>query len=128
MFKGLLTFKQWRKNVSVLLSFSLLFCTFELYAERTEFVIELKNHLFYPAEIKIPAEQKVKLIIHNLDSSVEEFDSFSLNREKVIFPGQKAVIFIGPLPPGRYEFFGEYHPNSAKGIVVVGASGEKDAH
>ncbi len=115
------------KSLNLLL-FSFVFFSFHLYAERAEFVIELKNHLFYPAEINIPAQQKVKLIIHNLDDSVEEFDSFSLNREKVIFPGKKAVIFIGPLPSGRYEFFGEYHPNSAKGIIVIGTSGEKDAH
>lgn len=29
------------------------------------------------------------------------------------------MIYIGPLSPGRYDFFGEYHPNSAKGVVIV---------
>jgi len=88
-------------------------------AKRPEYKLELKDHLFYPAEIEIPAGRKVKLVIHNHDSTPEEFDSFDLNREKVIFPNKKAVIYVGPLPPGRYGFFGEYNPNTAKGTVVV---------
>jgi hypothetical protein len=88
-------------------------------AERPEFVVELKNHLFFPAEIHLPKNTKVKLIIINYDDTPEEFDSFDLNREKVIFPQRKAVIFVGPLPAGRYTFFGEYHPNSAQGVVIV---------
>lgn len=85
----------------------------------TEYHLELKDHLFFPSMITIPANQKVKLIIDNQDNTPEEFDSFSLNREKVIFANQKATIFIGPLKPGEYTFFGEYNPNSARGTVVV---------
>jgi len=88
-------------------------------AKRPEFHLNIKNHLFYPAKIIIPAHKKVKLVIHNHDSSVEEFDSFDLNREKVIFSGQVSTIYIGPLPVGEYQFFGEYHPNSARGKVIV---------
>lgn len=102
---------------SALLLFSLL--SFASLADRPEFQLALKNHLFYPAEIKIPENIKVKLIIHNQDKTPEEFDSFDLNREKVIFPEKKAVIFIGPLSPGRYEFFGEFNPNSAQGAIIV---------
>jgi hypothetical protein len=93
--------------------------TISVSAERPEYVLEIKNHLFYPAEIAIPSGQKVKLIIYNRDNTPEEFDSFDLNREKVIFPNKRAVIFIGPLPVGRYPFFGEYNPNSARGAVMV---------
>ena len=49
----------------------------------------------------------------------EEIDSFDLNREKVIFGRSSGVIFIGPLSVGEYGFFGEYHPNSAVGKVIV---------
>ena len=101
-------------------------CSFIVEAKRPEYHIELTNHLFYPAQIVIPENKKVKLIIHNRDSSVEEFDSFDLNREKVIFPKQQSIIFIGPLPVGEYHFFGEYHPNSARGKVVVVKNHNKD--
>lgn len=88
-------------------------------AASAQYAIQLKDHLFYPSKIKIPAGQKVKLVIHNLDETPEEFDSFSLNREKVLFPKQKSFIFIGPLKPGEYDFFGEYNPNTAQGKVIV---------
>lgn len=84
-----------------------------------EFTIEIRSNLFWPSEIVIPADTKVKLLIHNLDSTPEEFESYELNREKVIMGGRKAVIFIGPLNPGTYPFFGEFHPDTALGQVIV---------
>ena len=81
--------------------------------------IEIKDHLFHPSEIVIPANTKVKLVINNLDPTSEEFESYELNREKVINGSSKAVIFIGPLPPGEYPFFGEFYPKTAQGKVLV---------
>lgn len=101
----------------VILLFSL--SCHSVFAAVTEFHIQLKDHLFFPSQITLPANQKVKLIIDNQDDTPEEFDSFSLNREKVIFGNRKATIFIGPLKPGEYEFFGEYNPNTARGTVIV---------
>ncbi|WJG11347.1 cupredoxin domain-containing protein [Aliiglaciecola sp. LCG003] len=84
-----------------------------------EVEVYIKDHLFYPAEIQIPAHQKVKVTFINQDATPEEIDSFDLNREKVIFGNSRASIFVGPLKAGRYRFFGEYHPNSAVGFVQV---------
>ena len=81
--------------------------------------IEIREHLFYPAELTIPAGQKVKLVVLNQDATSEEFESFELNREKVIMGKRKAVIFIGPLRPGRYPYFGEFHPETAQGIIIA---------
>lgn len=49
----------------------------------------------------------------------KEFESHSLNREKIILGGTKATIYIGPLKPGRYDFFGEYNASTAKGAVIA---------
>jgi heme/copper-type cytochrome/quinol oxidase subunit 2 len=84
-----------------------------------EFPIVIKNHFFEPAEVKVPANEKVKLVVHNQDSTPEEFESHSLNREKVIAPGAKANIFIGPLKPGRYPFVGEFNEKTARGVIVA---------
>lgn len=100
-------------------SVSLVIASYNALAERQEFTVILKNHLFYPAEMTIPSNKKIKFIIDNQDDSIEEFDSFSLNREKVLFPKRKSIIYIGPLTPGRYDFFGEYHPSSARGAIIV---------
>jgi plastocyanin len=89
------------------------------HAADPEVTLVIKNHRFEPAEVKVPAGQKIKLIVHNQDSTPEEFESHTLNREKVIPGGQKATIFIGPLKPGRYGFFGEYNEKTAQGTVVA---------
>jgi len=81
--------------------------------------IELRDHLFYPAEITIPADTKVKLIIINTDNAAEEFESYEMNREKVIPAGSRGVVFIGPLRAGEYPFFGEFFPKTAQGKVIV---------
>lgn len=81
--------------------------------------IDIENHLFSPSEITIPENTKVKLIIHNKDSTDEEFESYELNREKVILGNRKGIIFIGPLPVGEYPFFGEFFPKTAQGKVIV---------
>lgn len=88
-------------------------------AADSEVVLIIKNHQFVPAEIKVPANQRIQLNVHNQDSTPEEFESHSLNREKLIPAGAKAVVYIGPLKQGRYDFFGEFNPTSAKGVVVA---------
>jgi plastocyanin len=90
-----------------------------LHAATPVFEIEIREHLFYPAELTIPAGQKVKLLVLNQDTTPEEFESFELNREKVIKGKRKAVIFIGPLAPGRYPYFGEFHPETAQGLIIA---------
>jgi len=90
-----------------------------LFAATPVIEIEIKDHLFYPAEIVVPANTKVKLLIINQDPTPEEFESYELNREKVINGSSKTVIFIGPLRAGKYPFFGEFHPGTAQGMVLV---------
>ena len=81
--------------------------------------IAIKDHKFEPSEIKVPAQQRIKLHIQNQDATPEEFESHSLKREKVIPGGGKALISIGPLQPGRYTFFGEFHPATATGVLIA---------
>ena len=98
----------------------LLFLSPAVYAaDLPSFEIHIKDHKFQPAEITVPAGQKAKLIVVNKDGTPEEFESYELHREKIIPGGQKAIIYIGPLEPGRYPFFGEFHEASAKGTIIA---------
>ena len=90
-----------------------------LAADVPTFTIEIRDHLFYPAEVVIPADTKVKFVVINHDATPEEFESYELNREKVIMGGARGTIFVGPLPPGTYPFFGEFNPKTAQGVVRV---------
>ena len=104
--------------LSICCLLSLSFMT-RVYATTPIINIDIRNHLFIPSEITIPENTKVKLIIHNYDEEDEEFESYELNREKVIVGKRKGTIFIGPLPAGEYLFFGEFFPKTAQGKVIV---------
>lgn len=84
-----------------------------------QYELTISNHRFEPTELIIPANTKVKLVVHNRDNKPEEFESHSLHREKIIGPNQSGVINIGPIPPGVYEFVGEFHEDTARGRIVV---------
>ena len=88
-------------------------------AGEPEFKLAIENHKFEPAEIVIPANKKVKLVIENRDATPEEFESKLLKAEKVIAGKSTASVFIGPLKPGSYPFVGEYNEKTAKGTVVA---------
>lgn len=88
-------------------------------AADADFTLVIKDHRFQPAELAVPANKKVKLLVENKDATPEEFESHELNREKVIPGNSSAVIFIGPLAPGRYPFFGEFNEKTAQGVIVA---------
>lgn len=104
----------------LLTAMCLVFCTTSVMAADTpEFILVIKNHVFVPAELTIPAGVKVKLIVDNQDSTPEEFESHELNREKVIPGNSRAKVVVGPLEPGVYPFFGEFHEATAQGKLIV---------
>ncbi|MGB1548657.1 MAG: cupredoxin domain-containing protein, partial [Alphaproteobacteria bacterium] len=83
------------------------------------YTITIKDHRFNPVDLEIPAGKKVKLVIKNLDSTPEEFESHELGREKIILGGREGVVYIGPLDPGTYTYFGEFNPETAQGRIIV---------
>ena len=88
-------------------------------AQDAPYTLILKDHKFQPTEIEIPADKKIMLIVKNQDPTPEEFESIELRREKVVPGGEQITVYIGPLKPGRYEFFGDFNPATARGHIVA---------
>jgi plastocyanin len=88
-------------------------------AQDAEVKIVIREHKFEPAEVTVPAGKKVKLVIENQDATAEEFESYELNREKVVPANGRITVFVGPLKPGRYPFFGDFHKDSAQGVLIA---------
>ena len=88
-------------------------------AERAEHEVVLKNNRFSPAEIQVPANSLLWLVVENKDDSAEEFTSKDLHREKIIAAGKTEKIKIGPLKVGSYRFSGAFHPDTAQGVVIA---------
>jgi plastocyanin len=87
-------------------------------AAGTDIVIAIKDGKFVPSEVPVPSGTKLKLIVRNQDSSTSEFESSEFHREKVVAPGQEIWVLVGPLDPGRYEFFDDFHPKNRGHLVV----------
>lgn len=88
-------------------------------AEEKEFLVQIKNHKFEPTKIKVPANEKFKLIVENTDKTLEEFESVDLKKEKLVAAGKKITIVISPLKSGEYKFFGDFHQKTAQGKILV---------
>ena len=89
------------------------------YAAEDSYSIIIQNHRFSPEELVVPAGQKIKIQVMNQDTTPEEFESYDLNREKIVGANGKITLFVGPLKPGRYEYFGEFHQDTAKAAIVA---------
>jgi len=88
-------------------------------ARADDYVLTIKDHRFTPTEIKIPANKRVQITVVNDDATPEEFESKEMKVEKVIPGKSKGLVRVGPLKPGRYPFFGEFHEATAKGTLIA---------
>ena len=84
-----------------------------------EYTVVIKDHKFHPATLEVPAGQKLVLIVDNQDASAEEFESRDFKAEKIIGGGKSARVNVAPLKPGEYKFFGEFHMDTAQGVLIA---------
>ena len=98
---------------------ALLLCGAARAQEPLTIALIIKDHAFSPAELHVPAGKPIIIAIDNQDATAEEFDSTDLQIEKVIAGGRKGVVHLRALQPGRYSFIGEYHAETAQGVVVA---------
>lgn len=82
-------------------------------------VVTLTNHKFSPATIHVKAGEPAVIKLVNNDGTAEEFDSSALKVEKVVAGHSSGNIRLRPLSPGKYPFMGEYHSQTAQGVVIA---------
>ena len=89
-----------------------------LQAQDAAYSVTIHDDRFEPSTLNVKAGVKFQLRVKNARKVAAEFESAELNREKVVPPGQSAVIYIGPLAPGTYPFFDDFH-QSTRGHIVA---------
>lgn len=87
--------------------------------EPTPVELVIRDHRFVPAEIHVPAGKPVVITVRNQDGTAEEFDSSALKVEKVVAGGSYGTVRLRPLGRGQYPFTGEYHADTAQGVVIA---------
>jgi hypothetical protein len=85
--------------------------------------IDFANHRFSPQTLVVPAGQPLQIKVVNSSKEKIEFESFSLNREKVIGPGESITVRLPALRAGSYDFFDDFHQDVTEGAIVA-ESGE----
>ncbi len=97
----------------------LLLCTPLHAADMPSYNLTIKAGRFVPETVEVAANTKFRLLIKNEGPGAEEFESVELRKEKVLAAGASSFIIFQPLKPGSYPFFGEFHPDTAKGRIVA---------
>lgn len=88
-------------------------------AELPVYTLVAKGGRLTPSVLEVPAGQRFKIVIRNEGRDAIEFESLQLKKEKVLAPGAQSFVVIAPLKPGTYDYFDEFHPDTAKGRIVV---------
>ncbi|HEX9158700.1 MAG TPA: cupredoxin domain-containing protein [Rhizomicrobium sp.] len=107
------------KLAALLIGGALVLSAIPALADDAPIALTLKDHKFTPAEIHVKANMPSQILLSNEDSSAEEFDSSALHVEKVVPGGGKGIVRLRPLAPGKYNFMGEYHSDTAQGVVIA---------
>ncbi len=79
----------------------------------------LEQHRFHPDQATVPAGARFRIEVTNKDLTPGELESRDLRIEKIVPPGGTITVSAGPLRPGRYSFFDEYHPETATGTIIA---------
>ncbi len=81
--------------------------------------LSILHHKFIPDTITVSSRKSFTIHVTNNDNHPEEFESYDLEFEIIILPHRSIDVPIRPLDPGTYEFFGDFHPRTARGRIHV---------
>jgi len=84
-------------------------------------VVELRfeNHRFSPASITVPAGAPLTVKVMNASNETIEFESFRLNREKAVEPGESIAVRLPALSAGTYDFYDDFHQDVPQGSITA---------
>jgi len=83
------------------------------------FELRFENHRFAPLTLTVPASEPLAVRVVNADKETIEFESFKLNREKAISPGETITVHLPALSPGTYDFYDDFHQDVPEGAIVA---------
>jgi plastocyanin len=81
--------------------------------------IHFENHKFTPQTLTVPSGEKLAIKVTNASQETIEFESFKLNREKVVTPGETITVHLPELSPGSYDFYDDFHQDVPEGAIVA---------
>ena len=81
--------------------------------------IRFENHQFTPQSLTVPAGHALTIKVVNASNETIEFESFKLNREKALSPGESITVGLPALSAGNYDFYDDFHQDVREGSIVA---------
>lgn len=81
--------------------------------------IRFENHRFTPQTLDVNAGQPLVLKVTNASNETIEFESFKLNREVAMTPGETITVRLPALSSGSYDFYDDFHQDVPEGSIVA---------
>jgi plastocyanin len=81
--------------------------------------LRFENHRFTPQTLTVPAGQPLAIKVVNASNETIEFESFKLNREVAMTPGETTTVHLPALSPGNYDFYDDFHQDVPEGAIVA---------
>jgi len=88
-------------------------------ADHSALEIRFQNHRFAPQTLNVPAGQALVIKVVNASNETIEFESFKLNREVAMTPGETITVRLPALDPGSYDFYDDFHQDVPEGSIVA---------
>jgi hypothetical protein len=90
-----------------------------VFAAATPIEICFQDHHFVPQNLTVPAGQELTINVVNASKETIEFESFKLNRERAVSPGETIKVQLPALSPGSYDFYDDFHQDVPEGSIVA---------
>lgn len=81
--------------------------------------LRYENGHFVPQQLIVPANQPLRLKVVNAATEPIEFESFELNRERVVPPGGQIIVYLPSLSAGSYGFFNDFNRSASHGTLIA---------
>jgi hypothetical protein len=81
--------------------------------------IRFDGHRFTPQTLTVPAHRPLVVEVVNASRETIEFESFKLNREVALTPGETVEVRLPALRPGSYDFYDDFHDDVPKGYLLA---------
>lgn len=93
--------------------------TTAVHADSSVIELRFEGHRFSPANLTVPAGEAITIRVVNASNETIEFESFRLNREKAVQPGEAIAVRLPALSAGSYDFYDDFHQDVPQGSIVA---------
>ncbi len=87
--------------------------------ELPAFEVVVRDGVFSPKTLEVPAGTRVKLILINEGPGPLEFENDEMHIEKVLNAGARSFVVLPKLKPGEYDFVDEFNPITGELKVIA---------